>query len=73
MQNALFWNLKGVNISQKQLSALVRKYLPRIVAIAEPFLLLTRMRMLQSRLNMVGSVLNEEVGGKLRVMWVFGM
>lgn len=51
--------------SKRDLSALVRKLLPSVVAIAEPFLSSNRMRVLQSRLNMACSVSNENVGGKL--------
>lgn len=73
MKPILFWNLRGVGTSQKRLSSLVRKFLPGIVAVAEPFLPSSRMDVLQSRLNMIGSVSNDEASGKIWVMWAIGV
>lgn len=57
----------------KRLSSLVQKFLPGIIVVAEPFLSSNRMGTLQSRLNMIGSVSNEEMVGKIWVMWVVGV
>ncbi|XP_042984734.1 uncharacterized protein LOC122313615 [Carya illinoinensis] len=65
----LYGNVRGLGTSRKRLLKMVRSRKPCVFAVAEPFVDGQHLGRLQSDVSFEGSVSNQEVGGKLWVLW----